>query len=333
MNIKHRIIVAMVVVVLGGGGAIGWYGWRERTASDSLILYGNVDIREVELAFRVGGRLETLLVDEGDAVAAGQTLGHIDAQPYREALAVADARVAQARANQTKLEAGLRPAEVQQVRAAVREAEATFENARIEFERQKDLLPRKATTQRDVDAARAARDRAAAALSATRQGLLLAEEGFRSEDVAAAEAELAAAQAQQAQIATQVADTTLVAPADGTILARVREPGSMLAQGQTVLTLSLRNPVYVRAYVRETDLGRLRPGTRVVVTTDSSGTRYEGHIGFISPRAEFTPKSVETASLRTDLVYRLRIVVDSADEGLRQGMPVTVHVALESPGA
>jgi HlyD family secretion protein len=328
---RRRIVAVAIVLTLGVGGLFAYFYAREHDAPTGLTLYGNVDIREVELAFRVGGRLESLFVDEGDAIVAGQALGRIDAQPYREALAVAVARVEQARANLAKLERGLRPAEVQQARAVVREAEASFENARLELERQEGLLPRRATTQRDVDAARANRDRTAATLAAARQGLLLAEEGFRAEDIAVAKAELAAVDAQREQLATALADTELAAPADGVVLARVREPGSMLAQGQPVLTLSLRDPIYVRAYVREPDLGHVRPGARAYVTTDSSPKRYEGRVGFVSPRAEFTPKSVETASLRTDLVYRVRIVVENADDGLRQGMPVTVSIPIGKP--
>ncbi len=100
----------------------------------------------------------------------------------------------------------------------------------------------------------------------------------------------------------------------------------MVASSTPVYTLSLRDPVYVRAYVSEPDLGRIAPGVAVRVHTDSSDKVYRGQIGFISPRAEFTPKTVETTDLRTDLVYRLRVVVADADEGLRQGMPVTVDV-------
>ena len=117
-----------------------------------------------------------------------------------------------------------------------------------------------------------------------------------------------------------------MAPSDGTVMTRVREPGSMVASSTPVYTLSLRNPVYVRAYVSEPNLGRIAPGAAVRVHTDSSGKAYRGQIGFISPRAEFTPKTVETAALRTDLVYRVRIVLPGGARVLRQGMPVTVRV-------
>jgi HlyD family secretion protein len=110
-------------------------------------------------------------------------------------------------------------------------------------------------------------------------------------------------------------------------MSRVLEPGSMVTSQTPVYTLSLPDPVYVRAYAAEPQLGQVAPGTPVQVTTDSSSQVYRGHIGFVSPKAEFTPKTVETTALRTDLVYRLRIIIPKSDEGLRQGMPVTIQVA------
>jgi HlyD family secretion protein len=208
----------------------------------------------------------------------------------------------------------------------VREAQAAFANAERDFERQSGLLESGASSERARDAARARRDEAAARLASAEEALGLAEEGFRTEDIAAAKADLAAAEATRAQAETALGDTTLTAPADGVLIARIEEPGGMLGQGAPVFSLSLRNPIYVRAYAAEPDLGRVAPGTAVTVETDSGG-RYTGQIGFVSPRAEFTPKSVQTPELRTDLVYRVRIVVDDADEGLRQGMPVTIRVA------
>jgi HlyD family secretion protein len=289
-------------------------------------LYGNVDIREVELAFRVPGRLVAMDVDEGETVKAGQRVAQIDPQPYKDALAAAEAGVQQARANVDKLESGARPQEVQQARAAVREADAAAKDAQRNYERQKGLVESGASSQRILDAAAAQRDATAARLASAKEALALAEEGFRAEDIAAAKANLAAAIAHRDQAKTQLDDTELDAPSDGTLLARVREPGSMLNQGEPVYSLSLDHPVYVRAYVAEPDLGATAPGTMVKVTTDASGKVYTGRIGFVSPRAEFTPKSVETTELRTDLVYRLRIVVTDADNQLRQGMPVTVEV-------
>ncbi len=322
-----KLAIVIVVIILGIGAA---YVWRARTNGDAglLRLYGNVDIREVQLAFRQPGRVTEMAFDEGDSVSAGARLAALDAQPYRDALASAQASVKVAQADLAKLRRGLRPQEITQAREALKQAQAAATDTERNYQRQSSLLASGASSQRTVDAARTARDQATAGVEAAKAALSQASEGFRKEDIAAGEARLAAAQAAQAQAATALADTELRAPSDGTVIARVREPGSMVASQSTVYSLSLDKPVYVRAYVGEPDLGRIAPGTPVRVMSDASDKVYRGQIGFISPRAEFTPKTVETTDLRTDLVYRLRIVIDAADsdQGLRQGMPVTIEV-------
>lgn len=328
MTVRKRLLIVVVVLVIGALAASLGSRLLDQRETTALTLYGNVDIREVELAFRTGGRLLVMHYDEGDTVAVGDVVAEIDPEPYREALAVAEARIEQARANLEKLKAGSRPQEVARARAAVSQTQAAFDNAERELQRQSGLLETGASSQKVTDAARARRDEAAAILAAAKESLALAEEGFRAEDIAAARADLAAASAQAELSATQLEDTKLVAPSRGTLIARLREPGSMLGVGTPVYSVSLRDPVYVRAYVDEPHLGRLAPGMPVSITTDSSDKAYSGQVGFISPRAEFTPRSVETTALRTDLVYRLRIIVANSDEGLRQGMPVTVHVPL-----
>lgn len=330
----RRLLIAIVMLALGG--ALTFWLTQDHEKEEPFLLYGNVDIREVQLAFRQPGRVAQMTFDEGDAVSAGDALAALDAQPYREALAAARAQVQVAQAELDKLRQGLRPQEITQAREALRQAEALATEAERNFQRQSRLVASGASSRSTVDAARAARDQTAAGTEAAKAALSLASEGFRKEDIAAAEARLLAAEAAAAQAATALADTELIAPSNGTIIARVREPGSMVASQSTVYSLSLNQPVYVRAYVSEPDLGRIAPGTAVRVRSDSSEKAYRGQIGFISPRAEFTPKTVETADLRTDLVYRLRIVIDEddSDTALRQGMPVTIALDTDSsPGA
>lgn len=328
MNAKKRIAIVIVIAALAAIGYTIWKRVVEEENASTLTLYGNVDIREVELAFRVAGRLESMRYDEGDTVADGEVIAELDAQPYREALAVAEARVAQAGAQVDKFKAGTRPQDIARAMAGVNQAMAAYSNAESDYKRINGLLETGASSVKARDAAQARRDEAKAGLDSAREALGMAREGFRSEDIAAAEADLAASKAQQAIAQTQLDDTRLVAPSNGTLISRIREPGAMLGAGNPVYSLSLRDPVYVRAYVDEPHLGSLAPGAPVTVTTDSSDKVYKGKIGFISPRAEFTPRSVETTELRTDLVYRLRIIIDQGDEGLRQGMPVTVRVPL-----
>lgn len=327
---KARWILLIPVVLLISG--LAWWLLHDRGDDGVLRLYGNVDIREVELAFRQPGRVASMAFEEGDAVTAGDVLAQLDPGPYKHMLAAAQAELDAANAGLAKLRSGSRPQEVAQAKQAVSQAQAGFAEAQTNFRRQDSLLASGASSRRTVDAARTARDQAEAALASAKASLSLVSDGSRSEDITAGQARAAAAEAGLAQAQTALADTDLLAPSDATVLARVREPGSMVASSSTVYSLSLRDPVYVRAYVSEPELGRIAPGTAVRVHTDSSDKTYRGQIGFISPRAEFTPKSVETTDLRTDLVYRLRVVVADADEGLRQGMPVTVDVDTRRTG-
>jgi HlyD family secretion protein len=197
MNARKRALLILGLVVGVAFAATLWSRFGGREGDGMLVLYGNVDIREVELAFRVTGRLQMMRFDEGDDVEAGQVVAALDAKPYRDALAAADARVEQARANVAKLEAGSRPQEVERARSAVREAEAAADNAARDFARQTELLTSGASSEKVRDAARARRDATAAQLAAAKEALALAEEGFRAEDVAAARADLAAATAQR----------------------------------------------------------------------------------------------------------------------------------------
>lgn len=322
-SIPKRPLAVVALLVLAGIALAWWQPWREDPAARDR-LYGNVELREVQLAFRAAGRLATVGVEEGDRVVAGDALATLDAEPFEEALAVAEANVARARAELARVRAGARPQEIQQAEARVREARAAFDNAARNAERQERLLASRSTSQTAADAARAERDAAAARLASAEEALTLAREGARAEDIAAAEATLAAAIATRAQAETQVADATLRAPSPGTVLTRAREPGAFVGVGQAVFALALDERVDVRAYVEEERLGRVVPGTEVAIKSDSSPRVYRGRVGFVSPRAEFTPKSVETPALRTDLVYRLRVRVLDPDEALRQGMPVTL---------
>jgi HlyD family secretion protein len=325
MKFATRPVIVAVALVVAIAGAYGWLN-RQHAENQAIVLYGNVDIREVEMAFRQPGRLKTMHFDEGDTIQPGAVLAALDAQPYQDALALAEAETLQAKVELGKLRQGNRVQEIAQAEQTVRQAEAALKFSVSEFKRLQALVASGAITQSSFDLARSARDQAAAELASAQQALALKKEGSRREDIAAAEARLAGAQAALAQAKTALADTQLVSPANAIVLTRVREPGSMVNATAPVYVLSLHDPVYVRAYVSERQLGQVVPGAKVTVRSDSSTKTYQGHIGFVSPRAEFTPKSVETTDLRTDLVYRLRIVVADADNGLRQGMPVTVQI-------
>jgi len=328
---RRRIAVILALALLGA--FIAWWvdlpvrlGWRS-AESDRITLYGNVDIRQVQLGFRVSGRVAEMNFDEGDSVKPGDLLARLDAKPYEDAVAAQSAQVANLRATLDKLVAGPRAAEIAQARAQLEERMADFENAKLAYDRAFKLRPRQTISEAALDNARASRDTAQARVASAQQALQLLEEGSRKEDIAAAKASLEGADANLSAAQTSLADTGLRAPAAGVILSRLREPGAIISTSDIIFVLSLDRPVWVRSYIPEPLLGKIHPGLEVNVTSDSAPDKpYRGKIGFISPVAEFTPKSVETPELRTDLVYRLRIIIDEPDQGLRQGMPVTVHV-------
>ena len=189
--------------------------------------------------------------------------------------------------------------ELAQAEAQVRQQAAALQTLEKEAERREALAATGAVTDQSLDDVQARRAEARARLDSANAGLALAK--------------------------IRLADTELHAPRAGVLLTRVQEPGAMVAVGQTVAVQSLTDPVWVRAYIPEPDLGRVRPGRAAAIRTDTRPDEvYHGHVGFVSPEAEFTPKNVQTPELRTDLVFRVRIIVDDPDQGLRQGMPVTV---------
>ncbi len=324
---NKRLLIPVFLIAALAGGAWYYYQGGSRAAEDAPVFYGNVDIREVVLGFRVAGRIERMAFDEGDRVVAGQTLAALDRKPFMDNLALQTAAIDQADANLQKLKAGSRPEEIEQARANVAARQAALENARGVYQRQQELEKRDFASRQVFENAAAQLRQAEAELKSAQESEKLAVQGPRKEDIAAAAGALEAAKAQKQISETALGDAELRAPADGVITTRAVEPGAIVAAGTAVYTLSLQSPVWVRAYVSEPRLGMLHPGMSVEVLTDTRpGQPYYGQIGYISPVAEFTPKSVETPELRADLVYRFRVMVKAPDSALRQGMPVTVRI-------
>jgi HlyD family secretion protein len=227
-----------------------------------------------------------------------------------------------------KLKNGSRPEEIEQARATTLAARVAFIKAEKEFQRAQNLLPSGAVSKEVFDNAKAARDQAEAQLKAAEATQRLVERGPRQEDIARARAMVEEAWARLAEAQRRLEDTQLRSPTAGVIQTKVREVGDFVGIGEPVYVLSITNPVWVRAYVNEVDLGKIRPGMKAMVRTDA-GQSFEGQVGFISPVAEFTPKTVETKEIRTDLVYRIRVIVQDPKNELRQGMPVSVFIDLE----
>ena len=298
---------------------------RSGDRSAPLTLYGNVDIREVQLAFQDAGRIRALPVDEGARVAAGQVVAELDPTRYQLELQRLNGEVAAQTQVLARLRQGSRPQEVARARAAMASARASLADAATQLARKQQLRTVNRISVQEVDTARTRVETLQANLKAAEEEVSLVVEGPRQEDIAAAEASLAALAAARDLAAQRLEDTRLLAPAAGVIRTRILEPGAMAAPGAPVFTLALTDPLWVRAYISEPDLGLVHEGMRAEVRTDTLPDKtYQGWVGFISSTAEFTPKTVETTELRTKLVYRARIFVCDPQEELRLGMPVTV---------
>ena len=328
---KRRIIVLVVLLLAAGGGSAWWWLRHTGPETDALVLYGNVDLRQVELAFTDGGRIVDVLVDEGATVKQGEIVARLDTSRLEPQIAQAEAQVAAQAAIVDKLKNGSRPQEIEQAVANVAMAKAEADNVRLVYERLTMLSDSPSgssiVAMSQLDAAKAGFDASRARLKVAEQALALVKAGPRSEDVEHAEAQLKAIGAQLALLEQQFKDAGLVTPINGVVRSRLLEPGEIASPQRPVLSLAIIDPKWVRTYVSEPDLPRLRSGMAASISVDGLPDQsFAGHIGFISPVAEFTPRSIQTEELRTNLVYEVRVLVTDPDDNLRLGMPTTVHL-------
>lgn len=330
---RKSLIILIAAVALGASGAAAWHFSNHRTASDqALTLYGNVDIRQVQLAFNGSERIATMQAREGEQVRKGQLLATLDTVRLASNVDLQQAQLASQQQQVVRLEAGSRPEEISKAQADAEAARIAADNAAQNFQRLKELAAKHFVAQQQADDALAAADAAQARYRSLQETLKLVRIGPRKEDIAAARAMLKASQAALEVARNALADASLYAPDNGIIQERILEPGDMASPQRPVYTLALTDPVWVRAYVQGPDLGKIRPGVRAVVSTDSfPGKNYRAWIGYISPSAEFTPKSVETTEVRSSLVYQVRIFVCNPQGELRMGMPATVTIPLGHP--
>jgi HlyD family secretion protein len=331
---KAKILrIVVVMSVIAAAATFGYrYLLRQEAPEKVLHLFGNVDIRQIQLAFHDTGRIQRILVEEGQRVQTGELVAELDPARYQAAVAQAEAQANAQQEMLARLLAGSRPEEIAEARARVKAAEAVLREAEITHRRTKILAQPQYVSQQQLDNTEASFGTAKANLDMEQQALALAIKGPRQEDIDAARAQLKAYQAALKKAKEELADTKLYAPDQAVVQDRILEPGSMVSPQTPVFTLALDNPIWVRAYVSETDLGKIAPGMRAEVKTDSFPEKvYRAWIGFISPTAEFTPKQVETTELRSKLVYRLRVYVCNPQNELRLGMPADVLIALNQP--
>jgi len=263
-------------------------------------------------------------------VNAGVVLGVLDTRTLALQAEQAQAQIGVRQQTLQRLRNGARPQEIAQARSRVTAAQVDAAQAEQDLQRLQGIAANtqgRGVSAQDLDRAKSHLQVVQAKLTDQQEALRLTELGPRAEDVAGAEAQLKAAQAQLALLQHQIAQGQLKAPADAVVRSRLLEPGDMATPQKPVLALALTQPKWVRVYVGEPDLGRVKPGMPARVTTDGSpGQSIAGKIGYISSVAEFTPKSVQTEALRTSLLYELRVLVDDPQDVLRLGQPATVHL-------
>lgn len=327
---KKKVIIVVSVLLFLVVGFVLFNKQQDVKTPTELILYGNIDIREVQLTVNGSEHITKILVEEGDRVKKGQLLAALDTELLDAQLAEAQALFEGQQHVVARLKAGSRPQEIAKANADYAAAKSLAKTARDTAKRLGRLLSRNLASADDVEFAQAKADTTTAQAEAARQGWLLAVEGPRKEDIALAEAVLKAKKASLLLAKQRLNDASLYSPSDGIIRNRILEVGDMVTPQSAILTLALTDPVWVRAYLPETELGRVAAGFKADITSDSfPDKRYQGWVGYISPTAEFTPKNVQTPELRTRLVYSIRVYACNDQNELRLGMPVTVTISLK----
>lgn len=280
INPKIKILILCLIII---GIFVVIYVLNLKTAKKELTLFGNIEIRQLDLSFQVQGKIKDMFKEEGDYVQKGELIAVIDDRDYR--------------ANYNKASAN------------VEVALALKNDAKSKYERQIELCKNNITSKQECTTLLNTKDKTAADYNAM--------------------------VAQKEYAKNQLDYTKLFAPDEGIIMIRIQEPGATVQMGQGIYTMAKTKPVWVRAYINEVDLGNVKYGQKVKVLTDTIDPKtgrnreYEGQVGYISPVAEFTPKTVQSTDIRTSLVYRIRVYIYDIDEYLRQGMPVTIKIDLD----
>ncbi len=326
---RRRLIIPALIVAAAAAAAFVYFQLRPQPATDLLRVSGNVEVTDVEVSFRIPGWVEARPAAEGEPVEAEQLIARLESTELAQEVALREAEARAFAAELAALEAGSRPQEIAVARAAVRHAEANLERLAAEFERRKELLARKVISQQLYDQAKADHEVAKSQVAEAEERLKLAEEGPRQEEIARARARLEQVKQSLAIAKTRLDYATLESPISGIVLSENVEAGEYVVPGVPVVTVGDLENAWLRAYVNETDLGRVKLGQPVCVTTDTyRGKVYRGRVSFIASEAEFTPKNVQTSEERVKLVYRVKIDVPNPELELKPGMPADADIWL-----
>jgi HlyD family secretion protein len=326
---KKRLIAIPIVVAVAAAGV--YLGLTSRTAAPSNVLKisGNIEVKGVELSFNIAGKTTTRLVSEGMPIKAGQVVATLDTDELEHELELKRAELGVAQAHLAELTAGYRIEEIGQAKAALARARAEAAHAEAELMRQKELRDQDVISSREYEVAETAYHSTQAQYQEISQKLALLANGPRKEQIAEARERTRQAEAAYGVAKNRLEYATLASPLSGVVLADHIEPGEHVAPGTPVVTVADLSNVWLRGFIDEAELGRVKLGQRVRVTTDGrAGTVHGGRISFIAQDAEFTPKSVQTAKERVKLVYRLKVDIENQRHELKPGMPADAQIEL-----
>jgi HlyD family secretion protein len=322
-----------ILILLAAVIAAGVYFYprltKKSAPENQLTLSGNIEAHESLVSFKVQGRVVDLPVEEGQSVEQGALLARLDDADYKQKVRIDEATVHVRESNLALTLAGTREQEVKASQQTMLDAQADLQEKKLDYDRAQRLFSKDEVSAQDRDLAETALKRAEATFRAVQQRYNEAVEGSRKEDITIARANLREANANLGLSRVTLDYTTLRAPSAGVITVRQTELGEVVAPGTPVVTLADLDHIWLRAYIAETDLGRIRWGQDATVTTDTyPGKQYRGRVSFISSTAEFTPKSVQTYKERVTLVYRIKIDIDNTNHELKPGMPADAHIDL-----
>lgn len=326
---QRRIGIILVVAIVA---AIAWWRWSavREGANHAIKGSGIIEITEVDVAFEVPGTIAERYVEEGALLDKGEPIARLDDREYQLQVERASAAKAAAEARYQLLLKGARGQDIDQALAAAEAAESNLDMQQREHQRIKTLHDTHVVSQDEFDrvanaltAAQTARDRARAQLS-------MLKEGFRTEEIEEGRARLREADKALALADLNLSRCKLFAPIAGRVLSKNREAGETVPAGASIVTLGDLTRPWLNLYIGERDLGRVSLGMKAEVTVDSFPTRpFAGKLSFISEKAEFTPKNIQTQDERVKLVYRVKIELENRDQALKAGMPADAVIALD----
>lgn len=324
---KKTATIPIIIIVVAVSAIVYSVLIHRRHDTGNIRLSGNIEVTTVDLSFKVPGRVRERLLDEGEPVSPGQVVARLDSEELASEAAGRQAEVEVARAALAELEAGSREEEIAQAEAALQRVKAEADRVATDYRRQQALYDREVISKRELDTSRAAYESSRATVKEAREHLALLRKGPRRETINQARARLRDAEALLDLAKTRLGYATLISSVKGVVLSKNVEPGEQVAAGTPVVTVGVLDEVWVRAYVSETDLGKIKLGQQATVATDTyPGRKYRGQVSFISSEAEFTPKNVQTEKERVKLVYRVKVTVPNPRMELKPGMPADVEI-------